>query len=382
MFKSIKDKVTDRERDRDRPEGLRKQKKYSEAEDLLRQEVQENKIKFGKDHPITLDKTFWLGSVLYAQNKTGEAVALFRRQTKAANFPDVYLQSRAEYPAWKKHVRELISNAGIFHLLDNYGIADNDDDSRKVKKEDEALRLWTLRQLPEYLSEMLVDSYNSRLLWNDLEGYIQHCPFCGSKASLLQIREAANHGCDGCRLVTEVAQSLKSSDLPDRRSSAPPDIEVSQTVGNFLGGDICVAFTLGVSTKRYYVSHVLGAYDFIYPCFTMNTKRLLEVPPGVAASPYLRTSIGRPLCEAFHYLSACLSEHPDCAVPDPMFTPRRLISVGDHYTDPFLVEQGFQNGPYAALSYCWGSSRNTLVTKRQNLHRHFEVIDFALLPKV
>lgn len=65
-----------------------------------------------------------------------------------------------------------------------------------------------------------------------------------------------------------------------------------------------------------------------------------------------------------------------------MFMPRRVIHVGDANTQPFLTENYPDCSPYVALSYCWGPTKDTLVTKQHNLYQHLEAINFEKLPKV
>jgi tetratricopeptide (TPR) repeat protein len=55
------------------------QQKYSEAEGLLRQAADGQESKLGRDDTDTLNSKYWLGRALYGQKKYGEAEKLFRQ---------------------------------------------------------------------------------------------------------------------------------------------------------------------------------------------------------------------------------------------------------------------------------------------------------------
>jgi hypothetical protein len=62
--------------------------------------------------------------------------------------------------------------------------------------------------------------------------------------------------------------------------------------------------------------------------------------------------------------------------------PNRLIYVGEDNSEPFLVEGKIETAPYVALSYCWGTAGNRLVTTRENVKEHRERIPLSSLPSV
>ncbi|KAH7071848.1 heterokaryon incompatibility protein-domain-containing protein, partial [Paraphoma chrysanthemicola] len=85
--------------------------------------------------------------------------------------------------------------------------------------------------------------------------------------------------------------------------------------------------------------------------------------------------------ECSNWLKTCVSNHSLCTVPSTGFLPRRLICVGDVGCTPYLTESPAIDCTYAALSYCWGTSKDTLVTTRINIHKHYEAIQLAAMPK-
>lgn len=62
--------------------------------------------------------------------------------------------------------------------------------------------------------------------------------------------------------------------------------------------------------------------------------------------------------------------------------PNRLIDVGLDESEPFLVDGKIEPAPYAALSYCWGTADNILVTTRESIAIHRQRIPLSLLPQV
>jgi hypothetical protein len=82
------------------------------------------------------------------------------------------------------------------------------------------------------------------------------------------------------------------------------------------------------------------------------------------------------------WLKDCIESHPGCAVTDSKFTPTRLIDVGLDDSEPCLLEGKFGPVPYVALSYCWGSVGNTLVTTKENIADYRHCIPYSQLPQV
>ncbi|KAI1742769.1 heterokaryon incompatibility protein-domain-containing protein [Xylaria scruposa] len=60
--------------------------------------------------------------------------------------------------------------------------------------------------------------------------------------------------------------------------------------------------------------------------------------------------------------------------------PSRLLHVGDHKTEPYLVECYDTHVDYVALSYCWGTSDGNLKTTRGNIEKHRRSIPISYLP--
>lgn len=85
---------------------------------------------------------------------------------------------------------------------------------------------------------------------------------------------------------------------------------------------------------------------------------------------------------AASWLKNCIENHPGCTIANQNFMPTRLINVGNNALDPFLVEGKLEPAPYVALSYCWGTVANTLVTTRENIGNHRRRIPFSSLPQV
>jgi len=85
---------------------------------------------------------------------------------------------------------------------------------------------------------------------------------------------------------------------------------------------------------------------------------------------------------AASWLEECVERHAGCSKTNSMFAPRRVICVGDSNRNLHLTDKMPTGGLYAALSYCWGPTTGTLVTKRENIESHFKGISFDALPKV
>ncbi|KIW27377.1 uncharacterized protein PV07_07120 [Cladophialophora immunda] len=87
---------------------------------------------------------------------------------------------------------------------------------------------------------------------------------------------------------------------------------------------------------------------------------------------------------AAKWLSDCCSGegHPRCKIPDPEFTPRRLVNVGlsDPNAKPRL-EAPKTPRDYACLSYCWGPDVEEIKEKLQASVSQDNTIDVSLLPQ-
>jgi hypothetical protein len=83
------------------------------------------------------------------------------------------------------------------------------------------------------------------------------------------------------------------------------------------------------------------------------------------------------------WLYECVSFHPLCASPRVSPLPTRLVDIGDVTSSrhPFLtIPAAGEKGRYAALSYCWGSSQNEILTTA-NLKDRMERIPLSSLSK-
>ncbi|KAF4452206.1 hypothetical protein F53441_4946 [Fusarium austroafricanum] len=73
---------------------------------------------------------------------------------------------------------------------------------------------------------------------------------------------------------------------------------------------------------------------------------------------------------ASKWIKGCLKSHPMCKAFQPQkpeWRPTRLVYVGSESQQPKLVlsDNGSASAPYIALSYCWGSGSNTMLTKEK-----------------
>lgn len=86
---------------------------------------------------------------------------------------------------------------------------------------------------------------------------------------------------------------------------------------------------------------------------------------------------------AKRWLRECLSSHPLCGTISASPLPTRLIDIGKGISPPnprLFISAAGANGRYAALSYCWGTSQNNILTKA-NLKDKNERIPLSSLPK-
>jgi hypothetical protein len=86
---------------------------------------------------------------------------------------------------------------------------------------------------------------------------------------------------------------------------------------------------------------------------------------------------------ARQWLHECLASHHLCVSRSAQALPTRLIDIGDGISpqDPVLfIPTAGTNGRYAALSYCWGTAQNNILTK-ENLRDKMQSIRLFDLPK-
>ncbi|KAH6881575.1 heterokaryon incompatibility protein-domain-containing protein [Alternaria rosae] len=79
------------------------------------------------------------------------------------------------------------------------------------------------------------------------------------------------------------------------------------------------------------------------------------------------------------WLANCEANHRMCDNDIPEL-PKRVIYVAEEGKSPYLVRGEGTYARYAALSHCWGRSREGMTTT-ENLEAHMRSIDWATLPK-
>jgi hypothetical protein len=88
---------------------------------------------------------------------------------------------------------------------------------------------------------------------------------------------------------------------------------------------------------------------------------------------------------ANRWFQQCISTHT-CRPSSTVFTPRRLIHIGDTNQRLRLIETTLDfldiDLQYVALSYCWGPGGGTLTTTLDNIEAHKRQIPFDNLPSV
>ena len=84
------------------------------------------------------------------------------------------------------------------------------------------------------------------------------------------------------------------------------------------------------------------------------------------------------------WLTDCTQRHKECPSPKAPLLPRRVIDVAMDSPDekPVLhISSIGERAQYAALSYCWGSSGQTLQTTTSNVAEMMRGLDVSTLPK-
>ncbi|KAI1424336.1 heterokaryon incompatibility protein-domain-containing protein [Xylaria sp. FL1777] len=129
-----------------------------------------------------------------------------------------------------------------------------------------------------------------------------------------------------------------------------------------------------------------------------RVKILLELSPFDAESAipvpqthndrYLGTGSPRAFWTARNWLQRCkhTPAHSACQEAHRLARgtkypgPSRLLHVGDHKTEPCLVDCYDPQVDYVALSYCWGTSGGNLKTTHGNIEEHRRSIPISRLP--
>ncbi|KAK3386292.1 heterokaryon incompatibility protein-domain-containing protein [Sordaria brevicollis] len=84
---------------------------------------------------------------------------------------------------------------------------------------------------------------------------------------------------------------------------------------------------------------------------------------------------------ASYWLKDCLANHPECHSSEETLLPRRVIRIGENYTDIRLVQHDSPTlGQYNCLSHCWGGAQ-PLITTTHNIAQHLERIEWNSIPK-
>lgn len=116
----------------------------------------------------------------------------------------------------------------------------------------------------------------------------------------------------------------------------------------------------------------------------LKTSNSSTPSTNLATSNCANTSTGSPenLRLAKIWLTECREKHPQCRVNHAKKPelPTRLINVGDP-TRPFLQETtASTEGPYVALSYCWGEGKQ-FKTLKENYQDYLQCLPMRTLPR-
>ncbi|KAH7402294.1 heterokaryon incompatibility protein-domain-containing protein [Phaeosphaeria sp. MPI-PUGE-AT-0046c] len=85
------------------------------------------------------------------------------------------------------------------------------------------------------------------------------------------------------------------------------------------------------------------------------------------------------------WISRCNDEHPECmqqesALPARLLDLSGFLDADDERKLQLYISRPYDQGRYAALSYCWGYSQ-PVVTTHQNLFQHLQSIRYDSLPQ-
>lgn len=145
-------------------------------------------------------------------------------------------------------------------------------------------------------------------------------------------------------------------------------------------------------------------YGFIVSSTTKQPKsslrlRLLDAPPSLPAKGDMARSIPHALenCDTHvptHldiarvvaltqlWRDNCVRNHPDCKIPPQPVLPKRVLDLSSLRHDGIkLFESTGQTAPYAALSYCWGSTEATWKTTISTLADRKSGVAWTSLPR-
>ncbi|KAH7084132.1 heterokaryon incompatibility protein-domain-containing protein [Paraphoma chrysanthemicola] len=278
--------------------------------------------------------------------------------TQKLEYPNIPLKFVTQLPAWQERVQSV--------LLEREGLS---------SKEILVAKHWLSQQLPfhlrHYVGKKEVSANIQQMLElihrSSLECPVCHEPRAHYRSSPLPCAlSAAEYGCARCYLLMAVLRVLKSEFLRSQNSEALKDshckLPTFNRTSNYHTIEVHAKARWGLARETYCIR------------FTSSCKPLAISRHFSPINLWLLDTCSK-------WLQTCVSGHSLCTTPNTGFLPRRLICVGDLGCTPYLTESPRGDCTYAALSYCWGMVKNTLVTTRSNVHKHYEAIRLAAMPK-
>ncbi|KAL1605277.1 hypothetical protein SLS60_004825 [Paraconiothyrium brasiliense] len=173
----------------------------------------------------------------------------------------------------------------------------------------------------------------------------------------------------GCLLSRRYIESLRDDELPDRYA-----VGAMLVKGHAWSVELC-----SVDLDNWRVETLLAEGDED----PENTYSMLAEEDTPAAQVLDNHAINMQpntvssLSTARGWLMECLQDHKECPMPDPTFTPTRLVQITPKCR---LCEMETHVKPYAALSYCWGGDQVFKTTMHMR-PRYLEAIDSTQLPQ-
>ncbi|KAK0616437.1 heterokaryon incompatibility protein-domain-containing protein [Immersiella caudata] len=208
-------------------------------------------------------------------------------------------------------------------------------------------------------------------------GYYQH------HASITDLEESANHGCDLCQFLVSHLKGLRWV-TGGRKPYYDPDFlegssdSVYDSVKRHSASDVRIA--IGALRQETPSLADIDVFDCIRVQFGPSEpldsawhgwnytqllirieETVLDIPLSVRGLPVGRRAIGQYLGSptnfgiAEHWLRECEERHDDCSViPKAPVLPTRVIDVGVGTDNLSLHYPHGAAGRYVALSHCWG----------------------------
>ena len=185
--------------------------------------------------------------------------------------------------------------------------------------------------------------------------------------SLASFAEAAAHGCRICTFLLEHA----------RENVYHFDDHITARLSYLLDDmpDIGLCLEMKIGALENGVQSVLLEYDFL----TLSTA---VIPRGQGIdSERSAISITESLQAAQKWMSTCLETHEQCQKhTQPPVYPTRLLELGDHKARLIISCDEILSGPYAALSYCWGTDSSFSRLTADNLQELRLGLPYSSLP--